>query len=1251
MEQKLKKRLLSIALGISLLLSVAAYGRAGAVSLSFIDITNSAAYMNGGFDPSDFPFGIECNDTNFVWVTIHNQGLIAKIDKNVIDPSTNLPLVEAVFQDPDAFITTVPSQNFYSVARDNNTGDLYINERDNGKVWRFDPSQIAWTRIPIVENLNTDDNVSTDVASYRTDVLPSGYEVEPNFITFNTSEGPEPFKFPAGSFSEVKFANGKIWVGLAYHEEWDNATRNAGVPIIDFRGLVKIDPSMVDVNVLQAVKRIPIPDAVDITGLTIDSVDSNIMWVTDETGSHVFKFNLTTEKVEQTINLSPGSDPRGIATNADNIFIALNKPAGGNSTILQINKLDTTQQIPLDTNAQNVRFGTFTVFVFGDFLIWTDQSQHVGKIDLVTGKRTVNATEFNESNHFGCIAKEDPTTHEAEFWFAGTGTSHVGIMPTSKFSVGGRASPTGHSGSGGYDASIVDETAPTIVGYNWKPDVASAGNKETVYAQILDDVGVDKAVLFYYGPEEDSRKAHSLHMSPINTEWYSVDIPGSSVQVPKISFWISAMDSSGNPARTDTTVINVHQGAPPPQVGPSVTNLPASVLAMIKPKVNTPFESLQVSSISGDNEISSLPDKILIKNNGNITADNIRIMLSQDIAKSFRLSSSMINSIKPHSTVTISLELIGNPNRDVYGGLTGYSGQIIVMGEHLAPIILPVNIETIDNTSTSLYLQGHRFLMHSVLGMNDQRDMQRDIKISSNGDLFSSSISLINSMLIKHPDVNHDYEVSTSNGKGAITSPSGELTIKNLSNKELQNIRIYLHNNGQVFMLDQNNIRSLAPNGKVSLKMISLMVAGRYSKDTDGELLIVPSNDLPIRIPVSIAGEKQKNSADEFTSSSSHNTVTTATDRIAIKNVGDRTMDSVMIMMSSNLQRVFSLSTSSFKQIGPGKEVIVDFKYSVPGLKTLMQNYRGELVIGSEHHNERTIPISIEWKKVESKHFIIYARSGDDGVAKQVRDTLESNYQKVTSRFGEMNSKTTIYITADMDEMKLVNPAGHPYYSLADDTVFVCACDNPKYSAMKEFLYRLIMHNYAAYHTMNKFVNDKENWLMDGVTGYLAAKVAGNGIEKKYVDAFTNEPGGFQWYGYASDAKYGATYTFFEFLKDKYGDAVIDKILYYLGSGMISNHRCDSLESCALLRAVYDVNGLNMEKSHADMIDVKTLAKEWEGYVIQHYGTDYIVQDHGYDLSKLNTFQKAEAMNAIARQDADLPLTPTEKAVLDLLQT
>ncbi len=827
---------------------------------------------------------------------------------------------------------------------------------------------------------------------------------------------------------------------------------------------------------------------------------------------------------------------------------------------------------------------------------------------------------------------------------SGNNCGYTGQTPhLSKFSVGG-IKPTSRSatGSGGYDANaIVDTTPPSILNDNWKPEVPSAGKNLTIYANIVDDVGVKTAAVLYYGPDENYKQAHLISMKNFNPEWFTADIPGSDVNTPDINFWIVAVDDAGNSAKTNTTVINVQKGAPPPQIGPSTTNLPATVLQQIKPKHETPTQQIEVVAMMSSNAITSFPDRIVIRNTGNITADNIRIMLSPEIAHSFRLGTYTVGSIAPHSNVTISLQHIGNPNKDVFGGLTGYNGNVLVMGEHLTPILLPVIIEP-DGS----YLQGHRFIMPKLSGMEQQHN--REISMLSNGKVFSSGISLLNSIL-KHPSKNSNYEVTTSSKDDVITKPSGEIVIKNLSDKELQNIRIVISGAGNVFLLDNKVIHHLAPHAQISIRMIPTIDTRVYSpKDFKGELLIVPSNDNPVHIPINITAAGREDSANEFeVSTQGKDGIFTATEKVVIKNNGNRTMDSVRLVLSNNLARVVTLSNDSFKHIDPDGKVIVEFKFNA-GLRTFMENYKGELIIASEHHNIRSIPISIEWKKVESNHFVIYARSGDEQTANQLINFLESNYQKITS-IGKMDTKAVIYITNNMDEMKLVNPSAHAYYSYADDKIFVCKCDDPKFNALKEFVYRLIINNYPSYHNTKKILLDKENWLLDGISNYIASKIYDHGIEKKQIDAFATDPTGFEWYGYGSDAKYGAVYTFIDYLTGKYGDNVIDRTLYYLGSGMVSNHRCDALEDCAVLRAVYDVNGLNMEKSYAHTIDVKTLIKEWEGYVIQHYGIDYIVHESpGYDLSKLNTFQKAEAMNALARQDAGMPLTPTEEAVLDL---
>ncbi len=123
---------------------------------------------------------------------------------------------------------------------------------------------------------------------------------------------------------------------------------------------------------------------------------------------------------------------------------------------------------------------------------------------------------------------------------------------------------------------------------------------------------------------------------------------------------------------------------------------------------------------------------------------------------------------------------------------------------------------------------------------------------------------------------------------------------------------------------------------------------------------------------------------------------------------------------------------------------------------------------------------------------------------------------------------------------------------------------------------------------------------MDGIANYLASNMTGIEISKSQIEAFKEKPTSFVWYGSSTKAKYGATYTFFEYLHGKYGEHVIDRTLYYLGSGMISNTRCDTLEDCAVLRAVYDASGMDMRKKRYTL-DVETLVNEWEEYVREHY--------------------------------------------------
>ncbi|MGH9878897.1 MAG: hypothetical protein ACRD5H_14795, partial [Nitrososphaerales archaeon] len=398
-----------------------------------------------------------------------------------------------------------------------------------------------------------------------------------------------------------------------------------------------------------------------------------------------------------------------------------------------------------------------------------------------------------------------------------------------------------------------------------------------------------------------------------------------------------------------------------------------------------------------------------------------------------------------------------------------------------------------------------------------------------------NKISLVNNILSNGLTEKSDIEVTTRKGLKEIGTPSDQIVIKNLSDRTLNNVRVMVSKASNAFLLDTYSIPQIAPNGEAVLQMISRLDTNKYSpRDFRAEIVIAPENGVPSTISVNIPAVERENSSNEYEvkTLSESNEITKAVDRITITNTADRTMDSVKLILPSGLDRILQLSEDSFKSIGSNETVTVDLKFrSTIGEKkeAFMQNYKGDLVIVSEHHNQRTVPLRIEWNEVSSEHFTVYARTGNESVAEQVNDLLESNYQNITSRFGEMKTKSIIYIASSMDEMKLISASGHPYYSYSDDAIFVCSCDDPKFSSIKEFVYRLIVNNYPSYHNMKKLMHDKENWMVDGIAAYVAAG-ASEGTTEKYLETFANDRVDLQWYGYGSNAQYGAVFAFLDFL-------------------------------------------------------------------------------------------------------------------------
>ena len=51
---------------------------------------------------------------------------------------------------------------------------------------------------------------------------------------------------------------------------------------------------------------------------------------------------------------------------------------------------------------------------------------------------------------------------------------------------------------------------------------------------------------------------------------------------------------------------------------------------------------------------------------------------------------------------------------------------------------------------------------------------------------------------------------------------------------------------------------------------------------------------------------------------------------------------------------------------------------------------------------------------------------------------------------------------------------------------------------------------------------------------------------------------------------------------------------------MINDHRWDTFEQCAVLKAVYDANGLSLDDKR-QTLDVKMIINEWNKYIEEHY--------------------------------------------------
>jgi hypothetical protein len=916
--------------------------------------------------------------------------------------------------------------------------------------------------------------------------------------------------------------------------------------------------------------------------------------------------------VTHTVSVTTGSSV------AVNLLTTCGTLTGGSVTFPSVSSAGTVSITPKYTGYSGP--SGFTVVGLGGSVRYLDISTSAtftGAADICVTYDDTGLTPEQESvitlQHFNGATWEDITTSRdnvANIVYGRTSSfSAFAVMFDNNAFVGGG----GDDERRRYD--ITDTSPPQILVQDYKPDAPVEGREVIVTAKLIDDTGIANAFMLCFINDSEHR-FEKFEMKMYSPQWYQGTIPAHDIIKAGMTYSLFVQDLGGNVVQSASYEIVVQEAVDMP-VKPSQTNLPEHVLAAIQAKANAKastesVEKIEVTSTNSNTSIKSYQDKIIIRNVGSRSVDDVRLMLSPELANGFKLGETAIKSIKPNSNVTVSFNVIGNPNKDMMGNLVSHEGVVIVAAEHHKPIFLPVSIGSEEKSE----LGDH---MKNIRNIAEQR---------------YNKISLLNEILTKHQKTQYKYEVKTSDGGSIIRNPSGEVVIKNLGSETIRNIRLFITTAEYPFHLEQSVIGELGPNSQISIKMIPKVNVNYSPKDIKGDLLIVPANDRPVQVPIEIA--KQNIKIDEFAVNAvlGGDRIFTGADQIIIKN-GNRTLDSVRLFLSGDLARVFMLSNDSFQHIEPNSEVTIDLKFrGIDGDQHigLQYNYEGELVIVSEHHTRQIIPISIVWNEVESEggHFTVYARNDEVEIVKanELVEFLESNYNDVVKRFGDVRTKTKIYM-ANAAEFRIISESdSQSNYAFTDDLIFVCSCtddlDDVKSYAMKEFVYRIIINKYPNYSNKEKFIFDNENWLIDGIANYIAAGYAANyqpyvhtasnnvtanntahsiihqEMIHSQIESFMEKPTSFVWYGVGTAERYGATYTFFEYLHDKYGEGAIDWTLYYLGSGMISNTRCDTLEDCAVLRAVYDESGLDMRKKRYTL-DIEALVNEWEDYVRENY--------------------------------------------------
>ncbi|MGH9921621.1 MAG: choice-of-anchor U domain-containing protein, partial [Nitrososphaerales archaeon] len=727
---------------------------------------------------------------------------------------------------------------------------------------------------------------------------------------------------------------------------------------------------------------------------------------------------------------------------------------------------------------------------------------------------------------------------------------------------------------------------PNEPGYDSTPpsfgQVLTMPGSLKVLAEIRDDVAVKDANLIVMKTDTDlytSKSTYPMKRHDGNRMWWDGIIPSSDLYgYQSVSFKIVARDYNNNVGEYSASV-DVPSGT-----FTSFSTEGASFVMTPLTVGHQPERSYSIVASGIGSSSTKIKPEITIKNTGVEALQNIRLILSPELQDKFLLSDYAIKSIPPKSEVTVSLKLNGKPNVDEMGHPIPYDGQVIITVNNRSPHILQLSGD-IPNESASL----QALFMKTVASKTEQRykSFERPEQRISQA----------------------EYAVTLGSGESVIKNASDEVIISNTGDRAVKNLRIMTSAIGNHFLPDQKNIEILPPGSFVKVKLVSKLNDAEIPKDLNGELLIAPENGIPVAIPINIGKKlaEDKNSLYEVRTLSGNEAISNTADGIVIKNNSKESIQNVRIILPTELGRVFSLSEDSFRSVEPNSEVIVSLQQRGTldsRSKQILNDYVGEIVIVSSDGMKKIVPVNIVWKSISSGHFVIYARDNAPEMvrATQVINFLERIHADTIKIVDESKTKTVIYMTGSVDELQTLSEVLAPStFVFSEGAGFVWSdSEDVNILALRQFVYRTVIDEYAAYWTKQKISFDKGNWLVDGISNYVTASIVGErGMIKDQLDSFVETPVTFEWYGAATDAQYGATYTLFEFLVEKYGNSVIDKTLNNLGSTIASSNACETFEQCALLNAVYDADVSNIGKN--DDLSFETIMQDWVDYVNEKY--------------------------------------------------